>query len=128
MTNPTLILPESRQQAHKWVDTAPHGTVLTFKRPGRTIPQNDRMWALLTDVSRQATHLGHHYTPDQWKCLFMNACGHETQFMMGLNGEPFPAGFRSSKLSKAQMVELQDFIEAWCAQNGVRLTEPEERV
>lgn len=121
--HPTLVIegPVARKRAQIWCANAPEGTVVQFRKPGRTISQNDRMWAMLTDVSRQATHNGKRYTPDQWKCLFMHACGHEVHFMAGLNGEPFPAGFRSSKLSKEQMIELQDFIEWWCAENGVKL-------
>ena len=115
-----IIDPTSRDTARKWLAVAPDGTVVTFKRPGRTLPQNDRMWAMLTDVATQAEHNGNRYTPDQWKCLFMHACGHEAHFMAGLNGEPFPAGFRSSKLNKDQMTELMDFIESWGVQNGVK--------
>lgn len=110
-----------RARVLHWAKIAPMGTVVRFLKPKRTIPQNDRMWAILTDVAHQATHNGNKYTPDQWKQLFMHACGHEAHFMAGLNGEPFPAGFRSSQLSKEQMVELQDFIEYWCAENGVKL-------
>ena len=125
MANPTIILNSraERAQAASWVQNAPTGTVVTYKKPGRTIPQNDRMWAMLTDVARQATHNGNRYSPDQWKCLFMHACSHEVAFMRGLSGEFFPVGFKSSKLSKQQMGELMDFMEAWCAENGVKLRE-----
>lgn len=126
MTNPTLILPRNTALAHHWVDAAPQGTVLTFKKPGRTIPQNKRMWSLLAEVSHQATHIGRKFSPEDWKCLFMHAFGHESRFMVGLSGEPFPVGFRSSKLSKDQMSELMEFISAWGAENGVRFSEPEE--
>ena len=101
----------------------PDRKVITFRKPGRTIPQNDRMWAMLTDVAKQVEHNGRRWTPDQWKQLFMNACGHEAHFMPGLSGEPFPAGFRSSKLSKEQMGELMDFIDAWGTQQGVKWSE-----
>lgn len=117
----TLIMttPERRRLAAQWAMNAPDGTQVTFRKPGRTLPQNDRMWAMLTDVSRQTEHNGNRYTPDQWKQLFMHACGHEAHFMSGLNGEPFPAGFRSSKMTKEQMSELLEFMQAWGAQNGV---------
>jgi len=121
----TVIINATRERARvkHWCDIAPAGTVVVFKKPGRTIPQNSRMWAMLTDVSQQAEHNGQRYSPDQWKQLFMHACGHEAHFMSGLNGEPFPAGFRSTKLSKEQMTELMDFIDAWGTQNGVRWSE-----
>lgn len=111
---------EAKARAAHWCKVAPAGTVVTFRKPGRTIPQNDRMWAMLTDVARQLEHNGRRYTPDQWKALFMHACAHEVHFMPGLNGEPFPAGFRSSKLNKEQMSELMDFIDAWATERGVK--------
>lgn len=112
-----------RARALHWCRIAPPETVVQFKKPGRSIPQNDRMWAMLTRVSQQAHHNGNRYSPDQWKQLFMHACGHESHFMAGLNGEPFPAGFRSSKMTVEQMTELHDFIEEWASQNGVNLGE-----
>jgi len=120
----TVIIstPGERNTARHWCDIAPEGTVVTFKKPGRTVPQNDRMWAMLTDISKQATHNGVRYSPDQWKQLMLHACGHESYFMAGLNGEPFPAGFRSSRLNKEQMSELMDFMDAWGTQNGVNWT------
>jgi hypothetical protein len=109
----------ARARLHHWANIAPWGTVVKFFKPGRSTPQNDRMWAMLSDVATQATHNGSRYSADQWKCLFMHACGHESHFMPGLNGEPFPAGFRSSKMNKEQMGELMDFIEYWGANNAV---------
>ena len=50
----------------------------------------------------------------------MHACGYAIRFEMGLNGEPFPVGFRSSQLSKAQMTDLIEFILAWGTERGVR--------
>lgn len=119
----TLASASSRRDVCQLAQTAPVGTVVTFKKATRTIPQNDRFWAMLTDVARQATHNGRRYPAETWKALFMQAHGYEVQFMMGLQGEPFPMGFRSSKLTKDQMTELMDFIEAWSAQNGVKLRE-----
>lgn len=119
MAVPTLVMPQGRETAKHWAEIAPPGVVVKFYKPKRTIPQNDRMWAMLTDVATQADHNGQKYSPDQWKCLFMHACGHEVAFMPGLSGGFFPAGFKSSKMSKEQMTELMDFIEAWGAEHGV---------
>lgn len=121
--HPTLILDSTQRRslAHKWIDAAPSGYIVTFKKPGRTIPQNSRLWAMLTDVSIQTKHNGVRKSPEAWKALFMHAFGHECAFEVGLSGEPFPVGFRSSKMSKAQMIELQDFIEAWAAEKGLNL-------
>ena len=119
MSAPTLILPRAAETAHKWIDAAPKWTTVTFHKPRRSLPQNARMWAMLSEIADAAEHNGRKYSPEAWKCLFMHALGHEAKFMVGLSGEPFPVGFRSSRLSKEQMGELMDFIEAWAAESGV---------
>jgi hypothetical protein len=115
---------DSRQRAMMLIGRAPDGYVATVKQPARTMEQNDRMWAMLTDIS-VAMPEGRRHTPDDWKAIFMNACGWECQFLEGLDGRPFPQGFRSSKLTKSQMSTLMDFIQAYGDENGVRWSEPE---
>lgn len=109
-----------RERVASWAEQAPAGTRVEFRAPKRSLPQNDRLWAMLTDVAKQATHAGHTYTPDKWKVLFMHACGREVQFVPALDGSGFiPWGQSSSDLSKAEMTELIEFIFAWGAQHGV---------
>ena len=112
----------TRKTAREWIDKAPDGSLITFERPRRTLDQNAKLWALLTDISR-AQPRGIQKTPEAWKALMMHACGHEVQFEMGLNGEPFPVGFRSSKMNKEQMSELIEFIISWGTQEGVRFSD-----
>jgi hypothetical protein len=64
--------------------------------------------------------MGRCHTAEVWKELFCHACGHAVQFEIGLNGQPFPTGFRTSKMSKAQMGDLITFIQAWGDEHGVR--------
>lgn len=109
-----------RRKAAGWCQKAPPGTRVEFKASKRTLPQNDRMWAMLTDVANQKEHAGRKYTPDQWKILMMHACGREVQFIPALDGKTFlPWGQSSSDLSKGEMSELMDFMEAWGAEHGV---------
>lgn len=109
-----------RERVATWAEQAPAGTRVEFKAPKRTLPQNDRLWAMLTDVAQQSLNAGRKYTPDQWKVLFMHACGREVQFIPALDGSGFiPWGQSSSDLSKGEMTELIEFIFAWGAQNGV---------
>ena len=116
----TLSTPADRDRAIKWSQQAPAGTRLEFKQPKRSLPQNDRFWAMLTDVATQKEHAGRKYTPDQWKILFMHACGREVQFIPSLDNATFiPWGQSSSDLSKTEMTEMIDFIHAWGAENGV---------
>ena len=111
-----------RANAVDRLQTAAVGTVVTFAEPKRTTPQNSRLWAMISDVFRQAKlcdNFGKRYSTDDLKYIFMRACKHETRYIHDLNGEPFPVGFRSSKLSKEQMGVLMDFIEWFGTENGV---------
>jgi hypothetical protein len=117
----TVILrgPSQRALAKRLIDHAPDDYVVTIREQTRTGEASDKMWAMLSDISR-AKPGGRRHTPEMWKAIFMKACGHHVQFCEGIDGEPFPVGFRSSKLSKSQMRDLIDFIDAWAAENGVQ--------
>ena len=124
----TLNTAADRQRAHHWVEKAPWGTRIEWKAEKRSLDQNSRMWAMLTDVATQKEHYGRRYTPDQWKVIFMAACGREVQFIPSLDGSTFiPWGQSSSDLSKAEMTDLIEFIFAWGAENGVAFNEPKAR-
>ncbi len=114
----------SRERFKRIVDQAPEGYVAEVREQKRTVDQNDLMWSLLTDISL-AQPLGRRHTPDDWKAIAMNACGWECQFVEGIDGRPFPKGFRSSNLTKAQMSQLIEFLFAFGAEHGVRWTNEE---
>ena len=115
----------ARQRAKDLIDKAPAGFVAEVREPKRTTDQNARLWAMLSDVS-VSKPMGRRHTPEEWKCIFMAACGWEVLFLEGLDGRPFPQGFRSSQLTKSQMTTLQDFIEAWGSENGVKWTDEQK--
>ncbi|HZP77556.1 MAG TPA: recombination protein NinB [Pseudolabrys sp.] len=122
MSRATVIINgnAARLRVAKWASSAPYGTRVEFRQTKRSIPQNDRMWAMLTDVAAQKEHCGRKYSPEIWKTLFLHACGREMQFVPTLDGTSFmPLGYRSSELSKQEMSALIDFIGCWGAQNGV---------
>jgi len=114
----------SRKRAIEAVVAAPAGYVCEVREPKRSSEQNDLMWSLLTAIS-QAEPLGRKHTPDDWKALAMNACGWDCQFVEGLDGRPFPIGFRSSKLTKSQMSNLIEWLLAFGAEHGVRWSDKE---
>ncbi len=115
-----LNSPQTRQQAHSWLEKAPVGSRIEFKGPRRSTDQNSLLWSLLTDVATQATHNGRKFSTNEWKILFMHACGREVQIMPSLDGKTYlPFGQSSSDLSKAEMTALIDFIHCWGAEQGV---------
>jgi len=121
----TVILdgPDRRRLACELIARAPQGAVLTIKPPGRTLSQNDLMWALLSDIAR-AKPEGRSWAPEMWKAAFMSALGYEIVWQPGIdNGPPFPAGFRTSRLSKEGMSELIELVYSYGARHGVKWTQ-----
>ena len=128
MTGQTLILSGQyqRELAKKLIDRAPPYAVLNVREAKRTTDQNSKLWAMLSDVSRSKPE-GRMHTPEIWKALFMSACGHAVQFENGLNGQPFPVGFRSSRLSKSQMSDLLECVAEYGTRHGVQWSNEEQR-
>lgn len=121
MIGQTIILrgPSQCAQAKRLIDLAPRDAVVNIREATRNADQNAKMWAMLSDISRVKPD-GRKHTPEVWKALFMHALGYETRFEMGLNGEPFPVGFRSSRLSVSQMADLITFISEYGDRHSVR--------
>ncbi len=117
----TIILRGDAQRdlAKRLIDKAPPDYVVKIAEPKRSDEQSRKMFAMLSDIAR-AKPLGRRHTVDDWKALAMNACGWECQFQEGLDGRPFPMGFRSSKLTKSQMSTLIEWLFAFGAEHGVR--------
>jgi hypothetical protein len=115
----TLTSDHNRELVAMYAKCAPLGTRVEFKASKRTLPQNDRMWAMLTDIARQKEHCGRKYTPDTWKAIFLNALGRETEFVPSLDEKTLIPLQSSSDLSKAEMSDLIELMQSWGAQNGV---------
>ena len=121
-----LSSPAMRSKAVDRIMHAPEWTRLTFQGPRRTNDQNAKLWAMLSDVAEQREHCGRFYSKEDWKCIFMHALGQETRFVPALDGKGFlPIGQSSSDLSKEEMSDLFEFMQAWGAENGIVFSEPE---
>lgn len=125
MTGQTIILRGQRQRdfATSIIREAPDDAVVTIREATRNLDQNARLWAMLADVSK-AMPEGRRHTAEDWKAIFMNAAGWEVQFVAGLDGRPFPSGFRSSRMTVRQMADLITFVMAYGDEHGVRWSEP----
>jgi hypothetical protein len=118
---------EDRAKATEWVAKAPPGTRVEFKAVKRTTPQNDRMWAFLTDIAQQVKWHGVSLKADDWKQLFLHALKQELRVIPNLDGSGLVAlGRSSSDLSKEEMADLLSLIEAWGANHNVRFNDPKE--
>lgn len=117
-----------RLKIARWAAGVPEGTRVEFKQTKRTLPQNDRFWSMLTDVSAFMRKRGRGHAPEEWKVIFMSAMGHEVKFLPSLDQKSFvPLGHSSSDLSVSEMSDLMEFIEAWAAENGLEFQPSPER-
>lgn len=120
-----------RDKAVHWIRVAPKDTRVTFQGPKRTLPQNDRLWAMLTDVSTQMDWAGARRSPEDWKLMFLDylerELGHEPNIVPSLDGEGYVRlDGSSSKLSVEEMTMLIELIFKFGAEHGVVFHEPED--
>lgn len=128
MSRALIVLygPADRNKAKRWIEKAPTGTRLEFKAARRSIDQNSKMWAQLTEVAAQVTYHGTKLTPDDWKLIFLDGLKREMRIVPNLDGNGFVnLGRSSSDLSKAEMGDLITLIEAWGLQHGVVFSDPD---
>ena len=122
MSRVTLIIAtdRERQRAASWVANAPWNTRLEFKEPKRSIPQNDKMWAMLTELAAQVPYHGIKLAADDWKLLFLDALKREVRMVPNLDSTGFVSlGRSSSDLSKSEMADLIELIHEFGARHGV---------
>jgi len=116
----------AREKATRWIAAAPFGTRVEFKASKRTLPQNDRMWAMLTDVAQQLEWHGLRLTPNDWKLIFLDALKQEVRIVPNIDGTGFVnLGRSSSDLSKGEMSDLIEIIHAFGARHGVKFMDPQ---
>jgi hypothetical protein len=109
-----------RARALQLVTAAPAGARVEVKSAKRSLPQNDLMWAALTDIARQLPWHGHKLTPDCWKLLFLDALKREGQLVPNIDGTGFVnIGTSSSDLTKEEMSGMIDLIHEFGTRHGV---------
>lgn len=122
MSRAVLILnnPAIRERACKWAMGAPNGSRVEFKAPKRTLDQNAKMWAMLTEVAAQVPYHGLRLSADDWKLIFLDALKREVRMVPNLDGTGMLSlGRSSSDLSKSEMADLIELIFAFGAKHGV---------
>lgn len=107
-----------------WLGAGGARLVLEVRPEKRSDAQNRRLWAMLRDISQQVDWHGNKLSDEEWKDVFTAALKRQ-KVVPGLDGGFVVCGQRTSKMIKAEMAELQELMEAFGAQHGVRFTAPE---
>lgn len=129
MSRALLVLAGARERAKAahWIAKAPVNTRVTFQGPKRSLAQNDRLWAMLTDIATQHLHDGQRLTADDYKVLFIHALNGEGRMVRAIDGKGWVnLGRSSSDMSREEMSDLLELIAAWGAQNGIEFHDGRE--
>lgn len=101
---------------------AGHRMLVEVKPETRSLAQNRRLWSMLTDISEQVEWYGRRLTPEDWKHVF-TASLRKLDVVPNLDGTGFVAlGMSTSKMTRREMAELQELMEAFGAERGVRFS------
>ena len=100
---------------------AGHRMVVEVKPETRSLAQNARLWAMLTDISNQVEWYGRKLTPEEWKHVFTAALAKQ-DVVPGIDGGFVVLGKSTSQMTKGEMCELQELMEAFGAERGVKFT------
>ena len=103
--------------------------VMEITRENRSLPQNDLIHSIISQISAQTQHLGSTWDAESWKRLLVDAYTREIgqssgQVIPNLTGDGIvQLGLQTRKFTKAQASEFSEWLMAWAAQNGVTINE-----
>jgi hypothetical protein len=100
---------------------AGHRLQFSVKPQTRSLEQNARLWAMLTEISEQVEWYGRKLTPENWKHIF-SAALKKQDVVPGLDGGFVVLGLSTSKMTVGEMADLQTLMEAFGAEKGVRFS------
>lgn len=127
------------QQAHKalceqlWpfvkaMLTAGHQLSITAKPATRSTGQNAKLHAMLGEIAEQKHWAGQRRDSEVWKRLLVaawcRARGESIEVLPALDGHGVDVVFRrTSELTRGEMADLIEFVQAWAVEQGVRLAD-----
>jgi hypothetical protein len=118
-----VINDRNRRHVAEQVANLPGGYVIKAGPATRTLEANAAMWAMLTDISKQVVWHGRKLDAESWKHIFSSSL-RKQDVVPNLDGTGFVVmGVSTSSMSKAEMSELLELIQAFGAQQGVKFSE-----
>ena len=118
-----LVHSNARLNALQAVKTAPEGYCVEVKPKTRSLEQNSRLWAMLTDISKHIDWYGRKLSPEEWKHVFTAALIKQ-EVVPSLDGTGFVVlGLSTSKMTTKEMSDLQELISAFGVEKGIEWTD-----
>lgn len=122
----TLTDENERKRVARLVYDSPLGSRVELKAGGRSLPQNSRFWAMITDISDQVQWHGQTLETEDWKILFLDALKRELRVVPSIDGTGVVnIGRSSSDLSKEEMSNFIELLFMFGANHNVAWKDPE---
>jgi hypothetical protein len=104
----------------------------------RSLSQNDTMWLWATEASRQRGDMSSDEVQQEWKLIYGVPILREEEasfrevYDEALKGQPYPVKLKAMRflpitsiMSVKQMTKFLDTVQRECAEQGIRLTDPD---
>ncbi|QDP46052.1 MAG: putative NinB protein [Prokaryotic dsDNA virus sp.] len=121
------VIQMAARMAGRGLEAGPVELVLRRPKNQRSLDQNRRLWAVLSDVSRQVEWYGRYLSKEAWKDIFSAALERQ-DVVPGLEGGFVMIGGRTSKMTKQRFADLLTLIDAFGTDHGVQWSDPALRV
>jgi hypothetical protein len=112
------------QTAQSVVTRTPLGYVVTVRPPTRSIEQNAALHRLLQAIVKARCKWGGRtWSIDDWRTLMVSAHSKATnrpgEIVPGIEGEFVALRRSTTRMGVAELSSLIEYVQAWCAQNGI---------
>lgn len=101
--------------------------VVEVKPITRTLEQNAKLHALLSDIAKQCEFQGKKRDIETWKMIMVSAhkiaTGGQAEMAIGLEGEVINLRESTAKMSIKRLASLIEYITAWGVANGVKFND-----
>lgn len=116
-----LVHSEARRRALLAVAAAPDGYIVRVSEPTRSLEQNALLWSRLHDIAEQVEWQGRMLDAESWKHIF-SASLKKQDAVPGLDGGFVVLGISTSRMSRHELSDMIELIQAFGAQRDVNWT------
>ena len=99
---------------------------LQVRKERRSDAANRRMWAMLRDISQQVDWHGKKLREEEWKDVFTAALKAQ-KVVPGIDSGFVVIGASTKVMTRAEMVSLQELMEAFGATHGVQFLSQKDK-
>lgn len=93
----------------------------------RSLEQNSKLHALLSDISKQCEFNGKKRGIDTWKMIMVSAhkiaTGGKAEMVIGLEGEVINLRESTAQMSVKRLASLIEYVQAWAVENSVKFND-----